>query len=313
MISWAILSGAFLGWNLGANDAGNIFGTAVTTKVINYKTAVSLIAIFVIIGAYIDGGKGVSKLSEYAYNGGVNTPMIAFLVMLAAGITVFCMTMLRIPVSSSQAVIGSIMGAGLLVGKMDFFHSVKFFYAWVITPVAAMSISYILYKIFRIFIENNIKNIIYYDRFIKIGFILAGIFSAYSLGANNVANVTSIYAGKLNLITKEQAVLIGGFSIALGVIMFSKRVMKTIGKGLVPMSPVSGLISVAAGAITVYVFALIGIPVSTSQAIVGAVIGIGIEKGMRAIELRAIGNVLIAWTVTPLIAGLLSYIFIMIV
>lgn len=309
MLSWTLLSGAFLGWTLGANDAGNIFGTAVSTKVISYKKAVTIIAIFVIIGAYVDGGKGISELGNYAYNGGVDTSIAAFYVMLSAALTVMTMTICKIPVSTSQAVIGAIMGAGILVGKTDFSKTTKFFSAWFITPLGAMVISFILYKVFKRYVENNVKGIVHYDRFVKTGFYLAGMFSAYSLGANNVANVTSIYAGKLNLITTQQAVLVGGISIALGVIMYSKRVMGTIGEGLVPLSPISGLISVLAAAITVYIYAKVGIPVSTSQAIVGAVIGIGFEKGINAVKFKTIGSILLAWTLTPAVAGAISYLF----
>ncbi|MCT4613229.1 MAG: anion permease [Clostridia bacterium] len=312
MIHPSVLSGAFLGWNLGANDAANIFGTAVSTKVIKYATAVTLIAIFVIMGAYFEGYRGVDKLSEFAYSGGVNTPIIAFLVMLAASLTVFTMTFLKLPVSTSQAVIGAIMGAGALTGQTDFSKATKFFSAWFITPLGGLVISFILYKIFSIYFENRVTHIAHYDRVIKIGYYIAGIFSAYSLGANNVANVTSIYAGDLNLLNTQQAVLIGGVTIALGVIMYSKRVMMTVGSGLVALSPISGFISVLAAGITVYIYAIIGIPVSTSQAIVGAIVGIGLVKGVNTISFKTVRNIMFAWFATPTIAGIVSFVFIVI-
>lgn len=306
MISPSIISGAFLGWTLGANDAANIFGTAVYTKVVKYRVAVMLTGIFVILGAYFEGAKGVNKLSDFAYNGGVDTSTIAFIVMLAAALTVFSMTMLKFPVSTSQAVIGSIMGAGLLSGQTDFSKSAKFFSAWFLTPVGGLVISFVIYKLYILLIEKRIKNIVFYDNFIKAGFYISGMFSAYSLGANNVANVTSVYSGQLNLISTKLAVLIGGISIALGVVTFSRRVMETVGTGLVKLSPVSGFISVLASGITVYIYAQIGIPVSSSQAIVGAIIGIGLVKGVNTVKLKTIKGIFIAWFSTPTIAALLS-------
>lgn len=309
MISPSVFSGAFLGWSLGANDAANVFGTAVSTKVVKYRSAVIITAIFVILGALVNGHAGVYKLSDFAWGGGITTPLAAFFVMFSAAMTVTVMTYLKYPVSTSQAVIGAIMGGGLLVGKTDFSASVKFLSAWVVTPVGAMIISFILYKIIEKFLEKRINDLQFYDQVIKAAYIIAGMFSAFSLGANNVANVTSIYAGKLQLLTTQQAVIIGGLSIALGAVTYSKRVMMTVGKGLVDLSPISGFVSVLAAAITVYIYALIGIPVSTSQAIVGAVIGIGLVKGVNAINKRTVKNIMFAWFGTPTIAGLVSFLF----
>lgn len=305
MISPSVLSGAFLGWSLGANDAANVFGTAVATKVVKYRTAIILTSIFVILGAYIGGANGVHKLSDFAYDGGITSPLAAFCVMLAAASTVTVMTYLKFPVSTSQAVIGAIMGGGLLVGKTNFAASVKFVSAWIVTPVGAMIISFIIYKVVELF-EDRINDLEFYDKVIKGGFVLAGILAAYSLGANNVANVTSIYSGQLNLLTTEQAVLIGGISIALGVMTFSKRVMMTVGKGVVDLSPISGFVSVLASAITVFIYSKIGIPVSSSQAIVGAVIGIGLVKGVNRVDFKLVRNIMCAWFGTPTIAGLVS-------
>lgn len=309
MLHFSVFSGAFLGWSLGANDAANVFGTAVSTKIVKYRVAIILTSIFVILGALVDGHRGVNKLSDYAFNGGIDTPMAAFFVMLAAAMTVTVMTFLKLPVSTSQAVIGAIMGGGLLAGKTDLSYSVKFLSAWIVTPLGALVISFIIYKFIETFVEKRISNLMVYDVVIKIGFYVAGIFAAYSLGANNVANVTSIYAGPLDLISTQQAVLIGGISIALGVLTFSKRVMFTVGKGLVPLSPMSGFVSVLAAAITVYTYALIGIPVSTSQAIVGAVIGIGLVKGARSVNRKTLLNILFAWFGTPTVAGIVSFLF----
>ncbi len=309
MIHFSVFSGAFLGWSLGANDAANVFGTAVSTKIVKYRVAIILTSVFVVLGALVDGHRGVNKLSDYAFQGGIDTPIAAFFVMLAAALTVTIMTYLRLPVSTSQAVIGSIMGGGLLLGKTDFSYSVKFLSAWVVTPLGALIISFIIYKLIESLVEPRINNLVVYDIIIKIGFYAAGIFAAYSLGANNVANVTSIYAGQLNLITTQQAVLIGGISIAIGVLTFSKRVMFTVGKGLVPLSPMSGFVSVLAAAITVYIYARIGIPVSTSQAIVGAVIGIGLVKGAKSVNSKTLLNILFAWFGTPTVAGIVSFLF----
>ncbi|PKM52173.1 MAG: inorganic phosphate transporter [Firmicutes bacterium HGW-Firmicutes-7] len=302
-----LLAGMFLGWGLGANDSANIFGTAVYTRIVKYSTAIILTAVFVIIGAYLDGAHGIEKLSSYAFNGGIDTETKAFFVMIAAAFTVAAMTFLKLPVSTSQAVIGAIIGGGINRGTTDFSAGIQFFSAWVFTPIGAMIIANLLYKLISNRIGTRLTAYRFYEVFIRFGYIIAGIMGAYSLGANNVANVTAVFAGKLNMLNVQQAALLGGISIAFGALTFSKPVMSTVGQGIVPLSKVAGFIVVISVAITVYIYALIGIPVSTSQAVVGAIIGIGFQLGIKTINLKLLRNILFGWVGTPLVAGVFSF------
>ncbi len=302
-----LFSGGFLGWGLGANDSANIFGTAVYTKVISYRLAVILTSVFVCLGAFINGDRGINKISEFSTINGVQSLTAAFVVMLAAGVCVFGMTVLKLPVSTSQAVIGAIMGHGFLVGMVDWSVSFKFFSAWFLTPVGGMIFALIIYFVISKWFEEKLTTFNYFQRFIKWGYILAGIFAAYSLGANNVANVFGIYLIDPEYLSVSMATLLGGLVIALGVITYSKPVMMTVGKGIVPLSDVSGFIVVIASALTVYIYALIGIPVSSSQAVVGAIIGIGIVKDYRTINFSMLRRIFVGWVLTPTIAGVLGY------
>jgi PiT family inorganic phosphate transporter len=303
-----LLAGAFLGWGLGANDSANVFGTAVYTRIVKYSTAIILTALFVIIGAFFDGAHGIEKLSTYAYNGGIDTGMKAFFVMLSAAITVAAMTFLKLPVSTSQAVIGAIIGGGINRGATDFSAGIQFFSAWVFTPIGAMIIAYVLYKFTCNKIGSKLTEFRFYEAFIRFGYIISGILGAYSLGANNVANVTAVFSGQLHMLNVQQAALFGGISIAIGVLTFSKPVMSTVGEGIVPLSQVAGFVVVIAVAITVYIYARIGIPVSTSQAVIGAIMGIGFHLGIKTINMRVLRNILFGWVGTPIIAGTVSFI-----
>ena len=104
-----------------------------------------------------------------------------------------------------------------------------------------------------------------------------------------------------------QATLTGGISIALGAVTYSKRVMMTVGKGLVSLDGFSAFIAVLSQAITVHIYAEIGVPVSTSQAIIGAVLGIGLVLGMQTINSRTLLNIVIGWLSTPLISGIVAF------
>lgn len=306
MFNPIVLAGAFLGWGLGANDSANIFGTAVYTKVVKYSTAVIITAIFVILGAVMDGDNGIRHIGEYAYEGGIITSKSAFLVMLAAALTVTAMTVLKLPVSTSQAVIGAIIGGGVLSGQANFGATLKFFGAWFLTPIGGLVIAWIIYSLLQKTIQKRLTEFRFYEAFVKVGYLIAGAFGAYSLGANNVANVTGIFTGQLNVLSVKQAVLIGGISIAIGVITYSKPVMSTVGERLVPMTSIAGFIVVISASITVYIYARIGIPVSTSQAVIGAIVGIGLNAGVDTINFRMLRNVLLGWFATPTMAGVIS-------
>ena len=308
-----ILAGVFLGWGLGANDSANIFGTAVYTKVIKYSTAVILTSIFVIIGAFVDGEKGIYQISKYAFESGISTSIGAFMVMLSAGFTVMIMTILKLPVSTSQAVIGAIIGGGIISGNANFSAGSKFFGAWILTPIGGLVIAFIIYKIVILFFEEKLTGFKFYELFVKIGYIVAGIFGAYALGANNVANVTGIFAGEIQILTTTQAVIIGGISIAIGVITYSKAVMSTIGEKIVPMSSIAGFIVVISASATIYIYAKIGIPVSTSQAVIGAIVGIGLNSGINTINIKMLRNIMLGWFATPTVAGLISLLLTLII
>ena len=114
MILIYLSSGLFLGWSLGANDAANIFGTAVGTKMIRFRTAAIICGIFVTIGAVVGGSGATHTLGKL---GAVNAIAGAFMVATAAGLTVFWMTKLKMPVSTSQAIVGAIIGWNLFTGS----------------------------------------------------------------------------------------------------------------------------------------------------------------------------------------------------
>ncbi len=301
-------SGIFLGWSLGANDAANVFGTAVSSRMVKYSTAVLLASVFIILGAFLEGRNGINTLSTLTYQD-LHT---AFISCLSAAITVTLMTSLRLPVSTSQAVVGAIIGIGLYHHNTHFPGLTKVIICWVGTPIGAIIISIILYIILSGILNHFNLTLFQLDYILRIGLILGGLYGAYALGANNVANVVGVFYNTLKLSVPGLS-LIGGISIALGSLTFSKNVMYTVGKKLVPLSAFSSLIAILGSASTVYIYAKIGVPVSTSQAIIGAVIGMGLIKGVRTIHFKTLFLIISGWIFTPLLAGLLSYLILKII
>ncbi len=298
----ALLTGGFLGWSLGANDAANVFGTAVSSRMVRWRTAAWLASIFIILGALLQGQSGMHTLSGLTSQ----TAQVAILTSLAAALTVTGMTLGGLPVSTSQAVVGAIIGAGLVQRELNTDGLGKVILCWIGTPLGGMLFSVLFYLLFRAIARRTRPSLFEMDSVLRVGLVVCGAYGAYALGANNVANVSSFLAAGTGM-TPRMAVLAGGLTIALGVMTYSRKVMMTVGRGITPLDGFSALVVVLAQAVTVHIYAQIGVPVSSSQAVVGAVLGIGMVKGMHIIRGRVLVRVALGWLATPFIAAGVSW------
>lgn len=327
-----LMGALFLGWSLGANDAANVFGTAVGTRMVRFTVAAAVCSVFVILGAVISGAGAAQTLGKL---GAVNAVPGAGMAALTAAVTVYWMTKLGLPVSTSQAIVGSIIGWNLFTGSpTDTASLLKILSTWVACPLLAGLIGAFLYKFAVAFVGWAKLHLFRLDAYTRLALILAGAFGSYALGANNIANVVGVFLpanpfttfgaeGGFSFTATEQLFLLGGIAIAVGVFTYSKRVMLTVGADLVPLSPIGAWVVVVAHSIVLFLFAsqylehLLArsglptiplVPVSSSQAVVGAVIGIGLLRSARGIQWPVLGKIASGWVVTPLISGLLCFV-----
>jgi len=326
-----LLSGLFLGWSLGANDAANAYGTAVGTRMIRFRTAAIICSVFLIIGAVVGGAGPSETLGKL---GSINTPPGAFTVALAAALTVTSMTRLGLPVSTSQAIVGAIIGWNFFSGSTTDLDSLtEIITSWILCPILAAVFAVVLLKLAQVFLRVVRMHLFRVDSATRYGLIVAGAFASYSLGANNIANVMGVFVpsapfgeldifGLFRLNAAQQLFLIGGIAISIGVFTYSKRVMLTVGSGLFRLSPISALIVVLAQGLVLFLFSSEAleswltarrlptiplVPVSSSQAVVGAIIGIGLVKGAHNIQLGILGRIGAGWIATPVISAGTSF------
>jgi PiT family inorganic phosphate transporter len=300
---WKLLSGFFLGWTLGANDSANVFGTGVVTGSIKYRTAIWLTSIFVLLGSFIEGTKCMNALGELSSL----LPIEAFFCTLAAAVSMALLTYLALPASASQAIVGGVVGIGIATGIADIHPIFKFLFCWVLTPLSALLFAILLHKLLGYAVDQAIPSLQHRNLFYRCGILLAGCYGAYCLGGNNVANVTGVYVGA-GILSETSGSLIGGVSIALGVLTYSRKVMNTVGKGIVPLDPFSALVVVLAQALTLHLFTQVGVPVSSTQAVVGAVVGIGLIGDTRTINSTTLLKISVGWVITPALAGLVAFV-----
>ena len=140
---------------------------------------------------------------------------------------------------------------------------------------------------------------------------------AFAHGSNDVANGVGPLAAVYGLVQSGGEVaqksplpvwilVLGGFGIVLGLATFGYRVMRTIGVKITELTPTRGFSATMAAAATVVLASRTGMPVSTTHIAVGAVMGVGLARGIGAIDLRVVGGIVVSWIVTLPIAGVLS-------
>ena len=281
-------------------------------------------------GAVVQGAGASETLGRL---GSVNAIGGSFTVALAAGLTVWFMTKAALPVSSTQAIVGAIIGWNLFTDNaVDIRSLTQIISTWITGPILGAAFAYALYHIVKI-IRKRIKlHLIVYESYIKTGLILVGAFGAFSLGANNIANVMGVFVpsislgdadfGIFTLSGPQQLFLLGGIAIAAGILTYSKKVIETIGNSLFELSSEAALVVVLSQAMVLFIFSSSSlsrllsamglppiplVPVSSSQVIVGAILGVGLYKGVRNINLKLLGSIASGWVTTPVAAGLLSF------
>jgi len=322
-------SGLFLGWSLGANDAANVFGTAVGSRMLRFRSAALICAVFVAVGATVSGAGAAHTLGRL---GEVNALAGSFTVALAAALTTFWMTRIGMPVSTSQSIVGAIIGWNVYTATVtDTDALTKIVLTWIACPLLAGALAILLFVFLRWLIGRTKPHLLRLDAGTRAGLALVGAFGSYSLGANNIANVMGVflpdnpfhdvtYAG-LTFGATQQLFLLGALAIGVGVVTYSQKVMRTVGSELFVLSPVSALVVVLAQALTLFLFASEGlqawlasrglptwplVPVSSSQAVVGAILGIGLLKGGRGLRFNVLGGISVGWVATPVAAGVVS-------
>ena len=327
-----LLAAAFyVGWNIGANDAANCIGTTVGAQIVSYRKAALLMAVFVILGGTIQGhhvmktvGKGIviTETVVYEEHNSVAVPEdfreffpddrlpdLAILVaLLSAGFFVTLATFTSTPVSTSQAIVGGVAGVGIgIVGANAAYFKLgvllKILGAWVISPVLTMILAFIIYLLLVRLLRN--AHSIYWSNAMGFAVLASAAYVSYSLGANDVGNAIGPLLNRFPDKGPYLAAL-GGVAMAVGALTFGERVTDTVGKSITPLDYSGALAAQLAAAFGVHGFSMLGIPVSTSQAIVGGVIGVGLTKGAQAVSTKKISVIFTGWVVTPACAAIFA-------
>lgn len=143
---------------------------------------------------------------------------------------------------------------------------------------------------------------------------------AFAHGSNDVANAIGPVAAVVSIVrsggemgSESQLpiviLLLGGAGIVLGLVMYGKRVIATVGNNITELTPSRGFAATLAAATTVVLASGTGLPISTTHTLVGAVLGVGLARGMEALNLTVIRNIFMSWIITLPVGGVLAIVF----
>jgi inorganic phosphate transporter, PiT family len=377
VLAFAVLLAFYLAWNLGANDVANAMGTAVGSKAITLRQALIIAGVLEFLGAVLFGQAVTENLALGIVDPGYfaaqpETLVLTMLaVLLATGLWMNLATWFGLPVSSSHAAVGGMVGVGLVAigpAAIDWHNLGGITLTWLLTPLLSGLLAGIGYVGLRLMTNARLPEWIPWlsallvglfsvivlptivsDRRTSLGIaglasigltlfllsqwsekpepealfgrlqVLTAGFVAFAHGSNDVGNAIAPLVTILNIqstgqVPTENLVIplwvlaIGGAGIVGGLLVWGEKVMTTIGT-LIPLQPSAGFAAELATVVMILGASRLGLPVSTSHALVGAVVGVGVAQGVK-IETDVLKSIGLTWVATvPLAAGLAALIF----
>ena len=299
MMSLFLIGGLFLGWAFGRNNLSNVFGSAIGTRMVSLKVAATLAGIFILLGALISGQATTESVMQLGH---ITNITDAFIISVCIGLIMFVFGRCGIPVSIVQASVGCLIGLNLFTHTfIDWNLVLDMAKAWLLSPLVSLVLTIILFKCIRLFLSRVKIPILYRDQIVRNALIATGIFSAYSLGANNISTLVGPYQS-VGTYSGWFLTTIICLMVAIGAQMADKRVIETVSSGLFPLSPLEAWIAILSCATTLLLFSsptlsewlshlnitIFLVPIPASCILVGSILGISCAKGGKGINLYAL-------------------------
>ncbi len=303
----------------GLHDAANSIATVVSTRVLTPQIAVVWAAFFNFIAFLFFGLHVAETIGKGIVDPLIIDPAVIFGALMGAIAWNVITWLLGIPSSSSHALIGGLLGAGITKGGLAVVESsgvIKTSVAIFLSPMLGMLVALLLVALTSWLFKP--VNASYSDRiFRRLQLVSA---AAYSLGhgANDAQKTMGIIAVLLfsqGMLAGDEfyvpfwVVLSAQAAMGLGTLMGGWRIVHTMGSKITRLSPHQGFCAETGGAIMLFSATSLGVPVSTTHTITGAIMGVGAARRASAVRWGVAGNIVIAWIVTMPAAGLIAAAF----
>lgn len=302
----------------GMNDAANSIATIVSTKVLSPIAAVIWAAFFNFAAAFIFGVHVAETIGKGIVHPSFMNVYFLLAALMGAIIWSFLCTKFGLPISVSHALIGGLIGPGLMAGGLNALVAsgiIKVLAFIVLSPIIGMILAYFI-MIIVMFLFRRVSPL-RVDGYFRVLQLLSSAIFSLGHGSNDAQKTMGIisvllfstgYLGS-TFYVPTWVIFTCYSAIALGTATGGWKVIKTLGVGLTNLKPVGGFCAETAGALTVIGSSLAGIPVSTTHTITGSIMGVGLTRRLSAVRWGIAGNIVVAWVLTIPATMLISILF----
>ncbi len=293
-----------ISFGIGAND--ETFAGIYGSRILNMKQILIIASIFAIAGALILG-EAVSKTVGKGILSDLNYPIV-ITILVSTAIWLILSSALGLPISSTHATIGAIIGLGMFLNaSLDWLKIIELSVWWVLSPIIGYVVTFLVFKLIYNYKVKHLNGFQSYEksekRFSYIILIIICI-TAFSRAGNDSSNAVGIVVGiadvQINLL-----LLITGISLASGLIVLGRGVIKSVGK-ITELHPSTAFAAQIPTAAVLFVGTALGIPLSGSHMIVASLVGLA--KASHAPVKKGLWKIVLVWFLTFPVSGLLSII-----
>jgi PiT family inorganic phosphate transporter len=302
----------------GFHDAANSIATVVSTRVLNPKVAVIWAAFFNFI-AFLVFRTHVANTVGKIIQPGLVSEAVVFAGLVGAIAWNLTTWWLGLPTSSSHALIGGVIGAGVAKagwGVVNGSSLEKTLMFIVVSPLLGMALAFVLMLALAWVFKGATPRRV--DRlFRRLQLVSAAAFSL-GHGGNDAQKTMGIISALLvgagylhldangNLPVPFWVVLTANAAIALGTLSGGWRIVKTLGQKITALKPIGGFCAETSAAISIYIATFLGVPVSTTHTITGAIVGAGSTRRLSAVRWGVAGRIVWAWIITIPAAAIIA-------
>jgi PiT family inorganic phosphate transporter len=297
----SLIAFLLIAFSIGTNDTSNAFGICIGCRIISLRKSAILLFFLVLLGLNLQGNRVIKTVGKDLV--ATNAEITAIALMVSA--IIILITNLRgIPVSTHQVIVGSLSGAGVAFGaRLSYGTLAGIIISWILSPIVAGFIAILLF----ILLERATRgfSLLKVERTIRILLLSSGILISYNMGANEVATAIAPLAaidGELYLIS-----VLSAAAVSLGALALSRKIAETLCKGITSIDPKTGFSAHFGAGLSVYIFTLLGMPVSTTYSLVGGISALGFFKGVKTVKTKKIREIVLNWIAAPLLAFFFGY------
>ena len=299
----------------GFHDAANSIATVVSTRVLSPRYAVIWAAFFNFIAFLFFGLHVATTIGKGIIDPAVVDPAVIFAALVGAIAWDLITWFYGIPSSSSHALIGGLAGAAVAktgVGSLDAAGLTKVTMSIVLSPLLGFALAFLMMMaLFWILRRSTPAKV---DNWFRRGQLASAALYSLGHGGNDAQKTMGIIAVLLyatghlggTFYVPLWVVLACHAAMALGTLSGGWRIVRTMGLKITKLKPVGGFCAETGGAITLFAATALGVPVSTTHTITGAIVGVGSAQRTRAVRWGVAGNIVIAWIITMPAAALIA-------